>query len=296
MAQYLFVFVVLLASGFGSESLADELEDEEESLPAFEINIGILLPGDDSFAYSLSRVTPGIRYALASERFKTLLPNHNVTSHVKIMDSECSALIAPLRAMEAMVKTEHQRRLDLLLGPACDLVGGPVARYNTQWQTCMISAGCGASGFSDKNSLFVTRVLLNFEESGMVFGNIISSQFDYSRIIMITQEIHRDNNDCYWINQGVGKYFTQHLFAPDNEFVSPNAPNFTQYLMDLELHKRARGKIYFFFPSNFIVPTLSHTVLYQTLPLCGITMSTKILIRTTVNNCEYYDIIFTIKV
>nr|XP_054749697.1 atrial natriuretic peptide receptor 3-like [Lytechinus pictus] len=160
MARYWFLFVVLLASGLRSGTLANEIEDEDESSgPKFEVNVGVLLPMDNDFPYSLPRVVPGVRWAFKSDRIKALLPN--VTANIKVMDSKCAASIGPLRAMENMVQTDKQRRLDLLLGPACDIVASPVARYNTQWKTCMMSAGCGANGFKDKKELCMEKWVIS---------------------------------------------------------------------------------------------------------------------------------------
>ena len=152
------LFLLVCKTGQGDPTSAPAAEEEGAGDASFPISVGVLLPENTpviEYPYALSRVVPGVRIALESHRFKELLPN--VSIDFRALDSECSSTWTPLRAMELMV-SPNARPVDLLLGPACDLAASPVARYNTQWKTNIVTAGCGAFAYRDKNATLLTRV------------------------------------------------------------------------------------------------------------------------------------------
>ncbi|XP_071492420.1 atrial natriuretic peptide receptor 1-like isoform X3 [Diadema antillarum] len=229
MAQRRFLWILLLVvSPFRPEPLADARPWDADNNPPT-INVGILLPNDSSFPYSLSRVVPGIRIALGSDRMKELLPGSNAT--VKMMDSECSQVTGPIEAMRAI----YNGPLDLLLGPNCDYAAAPVARYNMVWKRCMISSGCGAPGFENKDNMLLTRILLNFNTAGFALGKVMTDEFQWRHVVLLTENDRNDptKKDCYFTNMGVGMHFRDYVKVPESIQITPREfPNYTRILSE----------------------------------------------------------------
>ena len=242
------VFLLVCKTGQGDPTSAPAAEEAGAGDASFPISVGVLLPENTpviEYPYALSRVVPGVRIALESLRFKELLPN--VSIDFRALDSECSSTWTPLRAMELMV-SPNARPVDLLLGPACDLAASPVARYNTQWKTNIVTAGCGAFAYRDKNATLLTRVLLNYESSGQAVGRALSQMFNWRVIVMMT-EVPPDSSakgkECYFTNSGIGIYFRDQLSSrPSNINMNPSNENYTAKLLEVTMQARGKSVIY----------------------------------------------------
>ena len=151
------------------------------------VKLGILLPSNHTFPFSIDRVVPAIDLAIAFINRTQLLPNHVLIKNVR--DSQCSETIGPSEAIDLYVKDE----VNVFIGPVCDYAVAPIARFSTSWSMPVISAGALVKAFDDKteyktltriqgsygkNADFVWEVARTFNWSrlGLLFNDNIKSE------------------------------------------------------------------------------------------------------------------------
>jgi hypothetical protein len=119
-----------------------------------QIHIALLLPSkpqtDQINAQTLSAILPVIDHAIENVRNLNLLKGYELVIHPR--DTKCSSTLGPMAAFDL-----HSRNhADVFLGPICDYVLAPVARYAGVWKKPVISTGGLAAAFNYKVS--VTRI------------------------------------------------------------------------------------------------------------------------------------------
>lgn len=124
------------------------------SSDARKIHIALLMPSlpptDQVNKQTLSAILPVIELAIQNVERQQLLNGYELIVHPR--DTKCSSSIGPIEAFELHYRGEA----DVFLGPICDYVLAPVARYAAIWQTSVISTSGLAAAFNFK----VSRVLM----------------------------------------------------------------------------------------------------------------------------------------
>ncbi|XP_011693290.1 PREDICTED: atrial natriuretic peptide receptor 1-like isoform X2 [Wasmannia auropunctata] len=116
-----------------------------------EVKLAVIAPGDRNHEQSLQRVLPAVLLAVkyvSSPRGP--LPGWNIK--VDYRDSQCSSTYGPLAAFEFYIN----QTADAFLGPVCEYVIAPVARYAGVWNIPVLTAGAQAEAFRHKDQQFPT--------------------------------------------------------------------------------------------------------------------------------------------
>lgn len=87
----------------------------------------------------MSKVLPSIMLAVKSARISGLLPGWEFEIHAR--NTNCSSTLGPLAAFEFYIN----KSADVFLGPMCDYVIAPVARYAGYWGIPVLTAGAQVS-------------------------------------------------------------------------------------------------------------------------------------------------------
>lgn len=150
--------------------------------------LGVILPEESRYPWSLKKVMPAIDYALENVQRRQLLPGVTLTPLMK--DSKCSETIGPLAAIDFhMVQHVH-----VLLGPVCDYAVAPVARFSPHWNVPVVSAGALVTDFDNKSEYkLLTRVHGAYSNSADFFLDIART-FNWTTLGLI-----------YHDNKGAGK-------------------------------------------------------------------------------------------
>lgn len=132
----------------------DETVDERHK-----IHLALLLPSlpppdQENTQTILSTILPVIELAIQQIEEQKLLNGIELLIHPR--DTKCSSSFGPIEAFEL----HKQGEADVFLGPVCDYVLAPVARYAAVWETTIISTGGLATAFNHKVSQ--CRVRENF--------------------------------------------------------------------------------------------------------------------------------------
>ncbi|XP_048358668.1 atrial natriuretic peptide receptor 3 isoform X2 [Sphaerodactylus townsendi] len=189
---------LLLAKSSSSSSSGgaeEEAADEERSL-----RVLVLLPKDDSYLFSLSRVRPAVEYAVRSvEANGTLLPA-GYRLRLFFEDSACGN-----GALFGLVDLVAVRRLwpDVLLGPVCEYAAAPVARLASHWDLPMLSAGTLAAAFDAKAGEYshLTRVTPPYSKLGELFLALCRHR-RWARVALVYQD-DKEQRDCFFAVEGV---------------------------------------------------------------------------------------------
>ena len=117
-----------------------------------QIHLALLLPSTPQTdqiinTQTLSAVLPVIELAIQNVKKQRLLDGYELVIHSR--DTKCSSTIGPIAAFEL----HNRNEADVFLGPICDYVLAPVARYASVWQKPVISTGGLASAFNFKVSV-----------------------------------------------------------------------------------------------------------------------------------------------
>lgn len=127
------------------------------SVKPHKIHIALLLPSspptDQVTTQTLAAILPVIELAIQNVKREKLLNDIELIVHPR--DTKCSSTDGPLEAFELHYRGEA----DVFLGPICDYVLAPVARYASKWETSVISTSGLAAAFNYKVSQCFTMII-----------------------------------------------------------------------------------------------------------------------------------------
>lgn len=118
-----------------------------------QIHLAVLLPSrpidevSERSTQLLSTTLPVIELAIRAVKEKKILEGYELIIHHR--DTQCSSTIGPLAAFDLY----NRQEADVFLGPICDYVLAPVARYASVWRRPVLTTGGLASAFNNKVSV-----------------------------------------------------------------------------------------------------------------------------------------------
>ena len=208
--------------------------------------VGVILPYDSSYSWSVKRVSPGIQYAVDGIHRNDLLADFQMYYG----DSQCSDTYGPLQAIDMYIN----RRAHVFLGPVCDYSVAPIARFSPHWNIPIITAGAHVSAFYNKTQYrLLTRISGSFQKMGGYIGTLFT-HFHWDNIALIYnmhlgKNQHLGKTACFFKMEAVylklGPRFRETHPEKDIWFkafdeASPDTYNFTAILMEASL--RSRGE------------------------------------------------------
>ena len=172
------------------------------------VSIGVILPEDSKYPWSLKKVMPAIDYALANVKKRQILPGTEMIPVMK--DSQCSETIGPLAAIDLhMLQGVH-----VLLGPVCDYAVAPVARFSPHWNIPVLSAGALVTDFDNKSEYkLLTRVHGAYSNAADFFIDI-SQKFNWTTLGLIYHDNKgsgKGKSNCYFRMEALF-YRLKHIF------------------------------------------------------------------------------------
>ncbi|KAG9355097.1 hypothetical protein JZ751_001810 [Albula glossodonta] len=160
-----------------------------------EVEVLVILPKNNSYIFSISRVKPAIEYArmkLSGE----LYPGLNFTVHYE--NSDCGN-----EALFNLVNRSCVKKPDLILGPVCEYAAAQVVRMASHWNIPVISAGALATGFSlkEKEYSHLTRTAPSYLKMAETFVTLFD-HFNWKSVLLILDDDKEERN-CYFTIEGV---------------------------------------------------------------------------------------------
>lgn len=119
-----------------------------------QIHLAVLLPSkpvdemSERTTQILATTLPVIELAIQAVKEKKILNGYELVIHHR--DTQCSSTIGPMAAFDLY----NRQEADVFLGPICDYVLAPVARYASVWQLPVLSTGGIAAAFNNKVKAF----------------------------------------------------------------------------------------------------------------------------------------------
>ncbi|XP_007895387.1 atrial natriuretic peptide receptor 3 isoform X1 [Callorhinchus milii] len=165
---------------------------------AVDVNMLVILPKENSYLFSITRVRPAIDYAIQN------LVQSPFNFSVKYVDSECGNM-----ALFHLVDICLVQKPDVIVGPVCDYASAPVARLASYWKIPMVSAGALASGFAHKKPEYshLTRVSPAYSKMGEMFLAMFR-RYRWKRVALVFEDDLQERN-CYFTVGGVDHAFKQ---------------------------------------------------------------------------------------
>jgi len=177
MRRKLFPFPVLLLclalSGLASAAAATTECETRTSATRKKrsLKVGVIIPQENKFPWSLPLAGPGIQYALDTVNSRTdfLEPVANLS--IVWGDSRCSDIYGPLIAFDMYVNES----VDAFIGPGCDYAVAPIARFSPYWNKPVITGGALVHAFSDKSEYaLLTRISGSYDKLGVAIASLFS--------------------------------------------------------------------------------------------------------------------------
>lgn len=115
-----------------------------------QIHLAVLMPSravdemSERSSQILAATLPVIELAIRRVQERKLLNGYELIVHHR--DTNCSSTYGPMAAFDLYNRNEA----DVFLGPICDYVLAPVARYATVWQRPVLTTGGLSSAFNNK--------------------------------------------------------------------------------------------------------------------------------------------------
>ena len=159
------------------------------------VDVLVLLPQNDSYIFSVSRVSPALEYA---RRRLSAGPFAGLNFTLRYVNSNCG-----MEALFALVDVARDERPDLIMGPVCEYAAAPVVRVASHWNIPVISAGALASGFSHKQPEYalLTRIAPSYLKMAETFAAMFA-HFGWSNAHLIYHE-DKDERNCFFTMEGV---------------------------------------------------------------------------------------------
>lgn len=135
---------------YGKYYVTSNLNVSKAIHKSHQIHLAVLLPSkpvDDVSERStqiLATTLPVIELAIRSVKEKKILDGYELIIHHR--DTQCSSTVGPLAAFDLY----NRHEADVFLGPICDYVLAPVARYASIWRRPVLTTGGLASAFNNK--------------------------------------------------------------------------------------------------------------------------------------------------
>ena len=207
-----------------------------------ELTIGVILPFDVTYPWSVRRVLPGIEIAVQTVRQRGILPDHLIS--INTLDSQCSETHGPLAAIEM----HKHDRANVFFGPVCDYALAPVARFTPHWNIPLISAGGQVSAFDNKDTYkLLTRINGAYSKAALSFL-AVAQEFNWTRFGLIYHDNKFDRStgksSCYFKMETLFLEMSK-VFYPKPWFSSfdenrSGSYNFTQFLTNASEHARSK--------------------------------------------------------
>lgn len=149
------------------------IKKNDTTSESHKIHLALLLPSmpqpdQENTQTILSTILPVIELAIRQIEEEKLLNGIQLLIHPR--DTKCSSSFGPIEAFEL----HKQGEADVFLGPICDYVLAPVARYAAVWETSVISTGGLAAAFNYKVSQCrVRKFFLEYSRGGHSIYEII---------------------------------------------------------------------------------------------------------------------------
>ncbi|XP_021915449.1 atrial natriuretic peptide receptor 1-like isoform X2 [Zootermopsis nevadensis] len=145
--------------------------DGKNATAAGVVRLAVIAPADHEHEQSLYRVLPAVQLAVrkVADPVTGSLPGWDI--RVEHRDSHCSSTFGPLAAFEFYIN----RSADAFLGPVCDYVIAPVARYAGVWGIPVLTAGAQADAFRHKPLSYptLTRMMGSYRLVGEALRHIL---------------------------------------------------------------------------------------------------------------------------
>lgn len=116
-----------------------------------QIHLAVLMPSkavdemsEERSSQILAATLPVIELAIQSVKERRLLNGYELIVHHR--DTNCSSTYGPMAAFDLY----NRNQADVFLGPICDYVLAPVARYASVWQLPVLTTGGLSSAFNIK--------------------------------------------------------------------------------------------------------------------------------------------------
>ncbi|XP_076080943.1 atrial natriuretic peptide receptor 1-like isoform X2 [Mytilus galloprovincialis] len=130
---------------------------EEYSKTNLDIKALVLLPKNELFEYSMSRLMPAIELVTENIASWIHFGIYNVSFSLSYADSKCSEIYAMKAAIASVY--ESVSKANVFFGPVCNVAVAPVARQSVFWNIPLLSVGAFADDFllQKQNYALLTR-------------------------------------------------------------------------------------------------------------------------------------------
>ncbi|XP_045504211.1 atrial natriuretic peptide receptor 1 isoform X1 [Colias croceus] len=204
------------------------------------VKLGVLLPADPGDMFSLAKVLPIVEMAIpALTKEDGPLPGWKIL--VDYRDTRCSSVDGPLAAFEFYVNGSA----DAFIGPGCEYVIAPVARYAGLWRIPVITAGAQAEAFTYKHPTYMTltRMMGSYTQAGVAIRKIFE-EFKWKKIGMLyhnhVMSAGKGNSPCFLTLSAIFTVLGRKAYPPPISFDETNytTSSLKEHLQALSLASR----------------------------------------------------------
>ncbi|XP_043286627.1 atrial natriuretic peptide receptor 1-like isoform X2 [Venturia canescens] len=162
------------------------------------VKLAVIAPADPHHEQSLPRILPAVSLAVKA----VISPKGPLPGWIIIVnhrDSQCSSTYGSLAAFDFYIN----RTADAFLGPVCDYVIAPVARYAGAWGIPVLTAGAQADAFRHKGEHYptLTRMMGSHRLVGEALRHILQG-FGWTTAGLLYHnhaiESSRGNSECHF--------------------------------------------------------------------------------------------------
>lgn len=179
------------------------------------IDVMVMLPRNNTYLFSYTRVSPAIEYARKALRKADAFAG--LRFNVRYENSACG-----MDALYALVDQQKDERPDLVIGPVCEYAASSVTRVASHWNIPVISAGALATGFNVKYPEYshLTRIAPTYLKMAETFQAIFG-HFGWRTAYLIYDD-DKDERNCYFTMEGVFTVLSEYHISTDYSVLNSN--------------------------------------------------------------------------
>ncbi|KAI8785707.1 atrial natriuretic peptide receptor 3, partial [Biomphalaria glabrata] len=190
-------------------------------------HVVVLIPFNNVSELSCQTLTPTLKIAEESLSRRRISESFSLCFH--LADTKCDEQAGPIEAFNYY----RLRTVHVFLGPLCDMIIAPIARYSSSWGIPVVSPGGLSHSFHDKeknNFHSLIRLSANYDTAAK-FLMMVLGRFGYKRMALFYTMESYGIQKMYLLSSAIAEESKRQVNVTQDQNQYIHIQNVSQYLI-----------------------------------------------------------------
>ncbi|KAK0055751.1 atrial natriuretic peptide receptor 3 [Biomphalaria pfeifferi] len=190
-------------------------------------HVVVLIPFNNVSEFSCQTLTPTLKIAEESLSRRRISESFSLCFH--LADTKCDEQAGPIEAFNYY----RLRTVHVFLGPLCDMIIAPIARYSSSWGIPVVSPGGLSHSFHDKeknNFHSLIRLSANYDTAAK-FLMMVLGRFGYKRMALFYTMESYGIQKMYLLSSAIAEESKRQVNVTQDQNQYIHIQNVSQYLI-----------------------------------------------------------------